>query len=168
MQTENYTTATKMKFIINVFVVIACLVHMALSESTPFKKCSIGKPPQDFVIQGCTEEPCILVRNRMASANISFIVDKYTTVLTPQVEVSMPEVRGHIWKISQPENNGCVMLSRNETCPLKAGTKSTLTYHAFVKLPHRKAKKLVNLRFSLLDQDNEVLTCCQIAVKITR
>ncbi|KAK0182847.1 hypothetical protein PV327_000939 [Microctonus hyperodae] len=143
-------------------LIIASLCVSATLQYTPFAACKAGAPPSELRVEGCTKSPCVFSRGQDVIAEWDFKVVANTENLRPVVLV---KAFGMEVDYSLPEQNACNSLI-NGKCPLNEG--ESVTYALQMPISPKYPKIRVHLKFSLVDDKDNIHACFEMDAKIVK
>ncbi|KAK7789643.1 hypothetical protein R5R35_007709 [Gryllus longicercus] len=136
---------------------IVFLAFVAIATATPFKSCKNGLAPVYVDIPGCDSLPCKFIRGRDIAADVDFLIDHTVSTLNTKV---MATSLGVTIEYPLPDPNACNGLTNSE-CPLKDGEE--VIYHLEMPILSIYPKVRVDLEFSFLDQNKQVVACFEVS-----
>lgn len=89
-----------------------------------------------------------------------FALDKDTNKLKPQVYATVSNVK---IPYPLPQKDGCTTLLKSQ-CPLDAGEEATFVFNMYIENFYPKISVLIE--FSLLDQNDDVVVCYNLPIKV--
>ncbi|XP_033761209.1 ecdysteroid-regulated 16 kDa protein-like [Pecten maximus] len=133
-------------------VVLSTLLVTVLANSITFKDCgSTGATIQSVNVEGCTAQPCHLIRGKNATLLINY---------TSTEDVSHPTnaIYGIIdgVQVKFPTEADCCA-GKNLNCPIKTGSSSQYTNSIFVANSYPKLTLVVKM--SVLDDNKKDFMC---------
>lgn len=141
-------------------IIFAICITASLQE-TPYDPCDDGPEPKSLRVEGCNSSPCNFYRGTDIKAQWDFTANADAKALRPDVKVT---VMGATINYPYPEQDACKSLTKGE-CPLDEGDEATYN----LKMPIQDAlpSVTVTIKFSLLDENNNVHVCLQLEGKVT-
>ncbi|CAG2063824.1 unnamed protein product [Timema podura] len=138
-------------------IILVTVLLASSAIATNFTLCTDGgAPPITVTVTGCAEPPCNFASGANISITVTFTVVKAVTILLPH---ALATVLGLTIEYNLNQPDACKQLI-GSNCPLGQGMSAT--YQMSMQIPKVMFKVIFVLKFFLVDQSGERVTCFQL------
>ncbi|XP_049801930.1 NPC intracellular cholesterol transporter 2-like [Schistocerca nitens] len=137
------------------------LLLVSTASATTVQTCETGTPPVSVDILDCDVPPCVFYRGESMSGNITFVTERATTSLRPDV---LANIGGVEVNYQLPQQDACQSLVSG-SCPLQAG--QTAVYSLVINILEMYPKVNLTVQLSLVDESEAVVTCFLVDGEVT-